>query len=80
MEKDFNVSHKKKNKKIEGVIKKGLLALIDITLFAFSNATICYIVSGGKIGSSLYSDVLFNAYHLIITIVFVFIVNYFSCY
>ena len=55
MEKDFNVSHKKKNKKIEGVIKKWLLALIDITLFAFSNATICYIVSGGKIGSSLYS-------------------------
>lgn len=76
MEKDFSVSHKKKNKRIEGVIRKWLLALIDITLFAFSNATICYIVSGGKIGSSPYSDVLFNAYHLIITIVFVFIVNY----
>ncbi|MDE5964124.1 MAG: hypothetical protein K2G65_01825, partial [Eubacterium sp.] len=76
MEKDLNLSNKRKNKKLEGIIKKWLLAIIDITLFAFANSTICYIVSGGKIGSSQYSDVLFNAYHLIITVGFVFVVNY----
>lgn len=72
MEKDSNL----KRKKIEGIIKKWLLAIIDATLFAFANAAICYIVNSGNIGSAPYSNILFNAYHLIITIGFVVIVNY----
>lgn len=72
MEKDSNL----KRKKIEGIIKKWLLAIIDATLFAFANAAICYIVNSGKISSAPYSNILFNAYHLIITIGFVIIVNY----
>lgn len=72
MEKDSNL----KRKKIEGIIKKWLLAIIDVTLFAFANAAICYIVNGGEISSTPYSSILFNAYHLIITIGFVLIVNY----
>ncbi len=76
MEKFSDLTNKKKNRKLEGIIKKWLLAVVDGTFFAFTNAIICYIVSGGKIGSSEYSYVLFNAYHLIITIGLGFIVNY----
>lgn len=76
MENNFDLSSKRKNKKLEGIIKKWLLAIIDGTSFAFTNAIICYIVTGGRIGSSEYSYVLFNAYHLAITIALGFIVNY----
>lgn len=65
-----------KHKKIEGIIKKWLLAFIDVILFAFANAAICFIVSGGEIGKSSYNGVLFNAYHLIITTAIVIVVNY----
>ncbi|MCH5321910.1 MAG: polysaccharide biosynthesis protein, partial [Eubacterium sp.] len=65
-----------KNKEIIGIVKRWLLAIIDIALFAASNITICYIINGGNFESFPYDGVLFNAYHLLgLSAVIVFI-NY----
>lgn len=62
---------------IQGRIKKWLLAFVDIALFAFSNITICWVVSGGSLNNTLYDDnVLFNAFHLVGLSFIVAIINY----
>lgn len=59
-----------------GIIKKWLLAFIDIALFAASNIAVCYIINGGDFDDFYYDDVIFNAYHLIILSIIIVIVNY----
>lgn len=62
---------------IQGRIKKWLLAFVDIALFAFSNITVCWVVSGGSLNNTLYDDnVLFNAFHLVGLSFIVAIINY----
>lgn len=67
-----------KTKKIEikSILKKLLLAFIDVSLFAFSNIAVCYIINGGGFESFPYDDVLFNAWHLICLSVAVAVINY----
>lgn len=65
-----------KKTKFEGIVKKWLLLFIDMALFVLSNTAICYITDSGRVSSSLYSDVLFNTYHLVITCVLAGIINY----
>lgn len=52
-------------KKFTGLIKKILLALIDISLFAASNIFVFYIINGGDFKAFAYDAVLFNAWHLL---------------
>ena len=52
-------------KKFTGLIKKILLALIDISLFAASNIFVFYIINGGDFKAFAYDTVLFNAWHLL---------------
>lgn len=52
-------------KKFTGLIKKILLALIDISLFAASNIFMFYIINGGDFKAFAYDAVLFNAWHLL---------------
>lgn len=52
-------------KKFTGLIKKILLAFIDISLFAASNIFVFYIINGGDFKAFAYDAVLFNAWHLL---------------
>ncbi len=63
------------NKKVNGNLKKFLLIIIDIALFAISNAASCYFVNGGKIFSIGYSSLLFNYLHFFLLSAIVVIVN-----
>lgn len=63
--------------KIEGIVKKWLLFFIDAGMFVIANSAICYITDNGRLSSSFYHGVLFNAYHLIITCILAGIINYF---
>lgn len=65
-----------KKLKVTGLIKKWLLAFIDIALFAFSNIAVCYIINGGGFKYFAYDGVLFNAYHLIGLSILVVFINY----
>lgn len=62
--------------KIEGMLKKVFLILLDMALFLFSNTAICFVTDNGRIAGSFYSGVLFNAYHVIITLVLSAVINY----
>ncbi len=63
--------------KIEGIIKKWLLFFIDAGMFVIANSAICYITDNGRLSSSAYHGVLFNAYHLILTCALAGLINYF---
>lgn len=65
-----------KNKKFEAFIKRWILAFIDISLFAFSNFAVCYVVSGGNINYFHYDRILYNSYHAIGLSILVVLVNY----
>lgn len=59
-----------------GILKKWLLALMDIALFAASNIAVCYIINGGDFNNFPYDSVLFNAYHLIGLSMIIVLINY----
>ena len=65
-----------KKLKIEGALKKWLLVLVDVSLFAASNTAICFITDNRNISQAAYSSVLFNAYHLALTCALAGIINY----
>lgn len=65
-----------KNAKLIGIAKKWLLFFIDASMFVIANSATCYLTDGGRLSSSVYSSVLFNAYHIIITFVVVGVINY----
>ncbi len=66
-----------KKRKMIGIMKKWLLAFIDIALFAASNIAVCYIINGGDFNDFPYDDaVLFNAYHLISLSIIIVLINY----
>lgn len=68
---------KLKDRETKGIIKKWMLAFIDIALFALSNFAICYIVNGGGFENFAYDSVLFNAYHLIGLSIAIALINYY---
>lgn len=67
---------KSENKKIEAIVKKWILAFIDIALFAFANFAVCYVVGGGNITQFSYQYIIFNAYHAIALSLVVVIIHY----
>ncbi len=63
-----------------GILKKCLLTFIDTALFAFSNIAIWFVTNGGSFENeaySAYSEVLFNAYHLVGLSIIVALINYY---
>lgn len=58
---------KKGQSKLNDNLKKLLLVLIDIALFASANAFACYFSYGGRVVGCDYSDILFNYAHFFIS-------------
>lgn len=61
--------------KITSMCKKGIIALVDLSLYFFANACIVYLTMGGHIRATEYSNILFNYGHLAFVSVILFFIN-----
>jgi FlaA1/EpsC-like NDP-sugar epimerase len=72
---------KKHRSQIKGTIGKIILAILDVAFFLLSCTLIDLIVNGTTRSGSSYTVVLFNAYHVIATVIIVLVINnYFKLY
>lgn len=67
----------KNKKEIAGMLKKWFLAIIDVTLFALSNALVSYFINNATVFNNEYSQILFSYSHFFITSILIVIINHF---
>lgn len=68
---------KRTKKEWLGILKKWLLAILDILLFNSVIISVCFVISDGNITASQYSPVILSPIHLICISIFVFSINYY---
>lgn len=65
----------KETTRFNGFLRKTVLAIIDIALFAFANCSICYLTMSGHIMATAYSQIIFNYLHFALTSLLLIAIN-----
>ena len=54
------MKHTKDGKNLNALLRRAMLGVLDIMLFALANCSICYLTMSGHIMATDYKDMIFN--------------------